>query len=137
MTFAEKLYLLRTQRGYSQEVLAEKLSVSRQAISKWELGTALPDTDKIIALSELFVVSTDSLLIDSISLNTHDSMERVVLKFLNSAQEMENISKQLIDITCDGVIDENEKEQVYQIIDSLDSVSKIIEEIKRKMDVYN
>lgn len=137
MTFAEKLYLLRTQRGYSQEVLAEKLSVSRQAISKWELGTALPDTDKIIALSELFVVSTDSLLIDSISLNTHDSMERVVLKFLNSAQEMEAISKQLIDITCDGVIDENEKEQVYQIIDSLDSVSKIIEEIKRKMDVYN
>ncbi|MBQ4284121.1 MAG: helix-turn-helix transcriptional regulator [Lachnospira sp.] len=136
MTFAEKLYLLRTQRGYSQEVLAEKLSVSRQAISKWELGTVLPDTDKIIALSDLFSVSTDSLLIDSINLNTHDSMERVVLKFLNSAQEMEEISKQLIDITCDGVIDETERERMNEIINTLDSVTKIIEEIKRKMDVY-
>lgn len=38
MTFSEKLYALRTQYGYSQESLAEKLGVSRQAISKWELG---------------------------------------------------------------------------------------------------
>ena len=42
MTFSEKLYDLRTQYGYSQEVLAEKLGVSRQAISKWELGITLP-----------------------------------------------------------------------------------------------
>ena len=45
MTFAEKLYTLRTQYGYSQETLAEKLNVSRQAISKWELGITLPETD--------------------------------------------------------------------------------------------
>ena len=43
MNFAEKILALRTQAGYSQEVLAEKLNVSRQAVSKWELGTTLPE----------------------------------------------------------------------------------------------
>ena len=62
MTFAEKLYSLRTQYGYSQETLAEKLNVSRQAISKWELGTTLPETDKMIAISDFFDVSIDYLL---------------------------------------------------------------------------
>lgn len=52
MNFAEKLLNLRTQYGYSQEALAEKLNVSRQAISKWELGTTLPETDKVIAISD-------------------------------------------------------------------------------------
>lgn len=135
MTLAEKLFILRTGRGYSQEVMAEKLGVSRQAISKWELGTVLPDTDKIIALSELFNVSTDSLLIDSIKLNTNESMERIVLKFLNSAQDMEGISKQLIRITSDGVIDEEERTQMDKIIETLDSVTQIIEEIKGKMNL--
>ena len=45
MTFAEKLQMLRAQNGYSQEMLAEQLNVSRQAVSKWELGGTLPDTD--------------------------------------------------------------------------------------------
>ena len=49
----------------SQDELAEKLEVSRQSISKWESGKALPDSDKILALSELFNVSTDFLLKDS------------------------------------------------------------------------
>ncbi len=137
MTFAEKLFLLRDGRGYSQEMMAEKLGVSRQAISKWELGTALPDTDKIVAISELFNVSTDSLLIDSISLNTKDSMERTVLKFLNTAQDMEAISKDLIDITCDGVIDVSERETMNQIIKTLDAVTNIIEEIKHKMNLFS
>ena len=62
MNIAEKLLKLRTEAGLSQEALAEKLGVSRQSVSKWESGSALPDTDKIIAMSELFKVSTDYLL---------------------------------------------------------------------------
>lgn len=54
MNFAEKLLELRTRYGYSQEVLAEKLGMSRQAVSKWELGTTLPETDKVIAISNFF-----------------------------------------------------------------------------------
>lgn len=64
MTLGKKLQLLRRQHGLSQEQLADRLNVSRQAISKWELDAALPDTANVIALSRLFDVSTDYLLKD-------------------------------------------------------------------------
>ena len=62
MTFGEKLKELRRARGISQEELAERLNVSRQAVSKWELDLSLPDIDNIVQLSEMFHVSTDHLL---------------------------------------------------------------------------
>lgn len=135
MNFAEKLLNLRTQSGYSQELLAEKLNVSRQAISKWELGTTLPETDKVIAISEFFGVSTDYLLKNSIQLNNSESLDRVVLKFLGSAQDMDDISKELVDIMADGIIDDNEKVRMNAIIDTLDAIAAIIDEIKQKMNV--
>ena len=64
MTFGEKLYELRRQRGLSQEALARKLGVSRQAISRWELGEVVPDTANVLAVSRIFGVSTDFLLQD-------------------------------------------------------------------------
>ena len=64
MTLGNKLQKLRKERGMSQEKLAEELKVTRQAVSKWELDAALPDTANIIALSRLFGVSTDYLLKD-------------------------------------------------------------------------
>lgn len=64
MTFSEKLLRLRRQAGMSQEELAEKLQVSRQAVSRWELGAAMPDAPNLLALSKLFAVSTDYLLRD-------------------------------------------------------------------------
>ncbi|GFI04134.1 MAG: helix-turn-helix transcriptional regulator [Lachnospiraceae bacterium] len=133
MNFAEKLLKLRTQYGYSQEVLAEKLNVSRQAVSKWELGTTLPETDKVIAISDFFAVSTDYLLKDNFQLNNNESLDRIVLKFLGSAQDMDNISKELVDIMKDGIIDDEEKIRMESIIDTLDTISKIIDEIKHKI----
>jgi len=62
MTFGEKLYQLRTERGMSQETLARSLGVSRQAISRWELGEVVPDTANVLAVSRKFGVSTDYLL---------------------------------------------------------------------------
>ena len=64
MTIAEKLQTLRRTKGMSQEQLAEQLNVSRQAISKWELGESMPDTENVITLSKLFGVSIDYLLND-------------------------------------------------------------------------
>ena len=66
MTFGEKLKFLRKQKGFSQERLSQQLTVSRQAISKWELGESLPDTENVIQLSKLFSVSIDFLLNDNI-----------------------------------------------------------------------
>ena len=64
MVLSEKIAFLRKKNGWSQEELAEKLDISRQSVSKWELGGSIPDLDKIIKLSELFDVTTDYLLKD-------------------------------------------------------------------------
>lgn len=135
MNFAEKLLHLRTQYGYSQEALAEKLGVSRQAISKWELGTTLPETEKVIAISEFFDVSIDYLLKSNAPLSNSESLDRIVIKFLSSAQDMNDISKELVDIMADGIIDDVEKERMNTIVDTLDTISAIIDEIKQKMNM--
>lgn len=66
MILAEKIALLRRQRGWSQEELAGRLNVSRQAVSKWEGGASIPELDKILGMSALFDVSTDYLLKDEL-----------------------------------------------------------------------
>lgn len=66
MIFADKLIKLRRQMGWSQEELAERMSVTRQSVSKWESMQSLPDIDRILQLSELFGVSTDYLLKDEV-----------------------------------------------------------------------
>lgn len=63
MTFGEKLQRLRRREGLSQEQLAASLGVSRQAVSKWELGEAVPGTENVVEISRLFRVSTDDLLL--------------------------------------------------------------------------
>lgn len=65
MSLAEKLVALRKQKGLTQMDLAEKLDVSRQAISRWEVGAAVPGTDNLKVLGELFGVSVDYLLNDN------------------------------------------------------------------------
>lgn len=64
MKLEEKILALRKQYGMSQEELAGKLNVSRQAISRWEMGTAQPDVSNILQLSKVFCVTTDYLLND-------------------------------------------------------------------------
>lgn len=61
MTLQDKLYKLRREKGYSQEELAEKLDVSRQAVSKWERGESSPDINNIIAIAKLYDISVDEL----------------------------------------------------------------------------
>lgn len=62
MTFGEKLQKLRQKEGMSQDALAERLDVSRQAVSRWERDETMPETDKVVALADLFGVTTDYLL---------------------------------------------------------------------------
>lgn len=62
MEFRDKLYSLRKEKGYSQEELANRCNVSRQAISKWENGTSLPDFENLKSLSKALQVSIDELL---------------------------------------------------------------------------
>ncbi len=76
MKIADKIITLRKQSGFSQEELADKINVSRQAVSKWESEQALPDVDKIVLLSEIFGVSTDYLLKDD-EVSTTEGKETV------------------------------------------------------------
>ena len=62
MTFSEKLVELRRKAGLSQEELASRLEVSRQAVSKWESGASDPSTMNLMALAKLFGVSAEELL---------------------------------------------------------------------------
>lgn len=66
MILADKLIRLRKKNGWSQEELAEKMQVSRQAVSKWESAQTIPDLEKILTLSALFGVTTDYLLKDEL-----------------------------------------------------------------------
>lgn len=66
MLLSEKIMSLRKRNGWSQEELAQQLSVSRQSVSKWESMASMPDIQKIMAMSELFGVSTDYLLKDEL-----------------------------------------------------------------------
>jgi len=66
MLLSEKIMSLRKRTGWSQEELAQQLGVSRQSVSKWESMASMPDIQKIMAMSELFGVSTDYLLKDEL-----------------------------------------------------------------------
>ena len=85
MTFSEKIINLRKAHRWSQEDFAEKLNVSRQAISRWENDSALPDALNILQISKLFGVTTDYLLNDDY---TSDKDIPVVK---NATQETDNI----------------------------------------------
>ncbi len=84
MKLSEKIIKLRRAAGMSQEELADRLGISRQAVSKWESEQSVPDIDKIILLSELFGVTTDYLLKDT---EVQNSADRISDSILNDVFE--------------------------------------------------
>ena len=87
MEFHNKLYNLRKQKGLSQEELANRLNVSRQTISKWEVGDATPDMEKLIAISDMFGISLDELVMDKVP----DQMGETLSKSETVSQLKENV----------------------------------------------
>ena len=78
MIFSEKLQLIRKSQGMTQEDLAEKLDVSRQAVAKWESGQVYPDISNLIQISNLFNVTVDYLVRDQecmVSYDDHDDTD--------------------------------------------------------------
>lgn len=95
MILADKIILQRKKLGWSQEELAEQMSVSRQAVSKWEGAQSVPDLEKILRLSQIFGVSTDYLLKDEVEeieyIETEDEMppvKRVSMEEANTFLEI-------------------------------------------------
>lgn len=111
MTFADKLIRLRRKNGMSQEELAEKLGVSRQAISKWEGLLSVPDLQNVLKISELFNVSTDYLLKDSIE----DSEDSVAEMKASAVKEEKEEEKPLLE-DFDVFVENEEKRKVNKEI---------------------
>lgn len=95
MILADKIINLRKKNGWSQEELANKMDVSRQAVSKWESAQTVPDLQKILQLAELFEVTTDYLLKDEIETEefTSDSTENVKTITMEEANEYLTLRK--------------------------------------------
>ena len=88
MILAEKITEARKKNGWSQEELAEQLSVSRQAVSKWESAQSMPDLQKLLRLAEIFGVSTDYLLKDELKSDTGTE----ILKYAAEQSSVRNVS---------------------------------------------
>lgn len=84
MNIADRIKYLRKQKGYSQEELADKVGVSRQAVSKWESEQSTPDLEKIIAMSDIFEVTTDYILkgIEPVSTSNRKTIRTLYLGFI-------------------------------------------------------
>lgn len=91
MNFGERLKQIRANLGLSQEQLAEKIGVSRQAITKWETNRGLPDVENMIILAEIFKVTLDELILERINVQ-------------ESQQELFE-SETVYDIDCDKHFD--------------------------------
>ncbi len=88
---ADKLIKLRKKNGYSQEELADKLGLSRQAVSKWERAEASPDTDNLICLAKLYNISLDELL------STSDDLDTIVKEQVKKDEEVKGERVELVD----------------------------------------
>ena len=130
MHFAEKLKELRKQKGISQEQLAEKIYVSRQAITKWESGNGLPDIENLIAISSLFNESLDSLLSEEKSLvSKHEFL-------YESRTEYDLDSPKKIDLrvgTAHEVIIEKTKDEKIQVIAAANKLPYLAQQVKVKI----
>ncbi len=87
---ANRLQKLRKENGYSQEELADKLGISRQAVSKWERAESSPDTDNLIVLARLYNISLDELLSDN------ESDEEIRDRVIDREQEEKTDSSKII-----------------------------------------
>ena len=91
MILADRIIILRKKKGWSQEELAYKMNISRQAVSKWESDQSVPDIEKILQLSELFGVTTDYLLKDETE--QKEDLEHVSETLVNSSEIAEPVDR--------------------------------------------
>lgn len=94
MKFSDKLQKIRKENNITQEVLADKLNVSRQAVSKWESDSAYPDTEKLIQISKIFNVRIDDLINNNIDMDKNKDNLNKKISFMDMLNDiLEFISK--------------------------------------------
>ena len=131
MNFSEKLKSKRKEFGMSQEQLAEKLNVSRQAITKWETDGGLPDIENILSIASLFNITVDDLLSSEKQMKSRSDF------FYNSTIEYDVDSKKHLDINIGGAYEitvignDSEKLRVQLASNTIESIEQLL---KVKLD---
>lgn len=109
MTFGDKLYKLRKEKGLSQESLAEQVGTTRQAISKWENNQGFPETEKLVVLGNVFGVSIDYLLKDNGNFSEYEnngyyvSKEKAEAWILHERQTIQKFVTGIVFLICSGI----------------------------------
>lgn len=131
---ADRLVKLRKKNGLSQEELADKLGLSRQAVSKWERAEASPDTDNLICLAKLYNVSLDDLL------NTDEDIDTIVKEQVKEPEQELVKDKDKILITDDDGSEVRISSSGIHLKDGKDEVhitkESAIEELKRHKEKW-
>lgn len=128
MTFGEKLKQLRKEKNYSQEELAEKLSISRQAVTKWETDAGTPDIENIKAISALFGVSLDELILGKEG-EESDNKKNITQYFIDAPKHFDiNLgnAKKLYIESCEG--------EIFRIVLSSDTITAVDRNFTVKFD---
>lgn len=111
MRFGEKLSFLRKQRGMTQMELAEKLDISRQAVSRWEQGISEPSTENLVSIGKLFDVTVDTLVNEDVQLQIGSAVQ-IAVKDQDTCENTDffresnrvKLSKQVVTACCTVVI---------------------------------
>ena len=133
---ANRLYKLRKKHNLSQEELAERLGVSRQAVSKWERGEASPDTDNLIALAKIYNLSLDELIYGEKEENGEEIKEESTKNSADSANDVETLyfdiddGEDRVKISSDGIIVEEKNGSTVKINVNGKIMEKIIKQIE-------
>ncbi|MBE5966648.1 MAG: helix-turn-helix transcriptional regulator [Lachnospiraceae bacterium] len=120
MEFNKKLYDLRKKSGISQEELANEVNVTRQTISKWELGESTPDMEKMIALSNYFDITLDELVLGRKPFSFEEKKEETAVTQIRNSKVFTQVNQKKIrkGLKITGII--------AVIILSIDIISMII-----------
>lgn len=115
MTIGEKLKELRLKNKMSQEELATKLGVTRQAVSKWEQNLALPDTNNLISIAKIFNVKVDEL----VNYNTELSNDNTNVDAIKNNDNSSNNNETNLDKNENKEIEDIKNTQIYKILSSV------------------
>lgn len=128
----------RNEQLSSREKAAEVLGIDRTRLSRIELGVSVPYPEEVLAMSKVYDVpelcngycsGACPIGMETVRPVSTDGLDRLILQFLGSSKEMEEISEQLIEITADGIVDETEEEAFDNILGELEKMSVNIQSL--------
>ena len=139
MNFSERLKEIRKKEGISQEQLAEKIGVTRQAITKWETGKGLPDVENMVIIAEIFKTTIDELLMDSVTKAAPEALVYTSETIYDIDREKHfdvNIGSAATIMLSSGDDEKLHVKLSSETLEDIDSMFKIkLDDSKNKLDV--